>query len=51
VVAKQVAREGISGEMRVCLNLNEVGNILELITLNFIASEGIYLVDFPNINW
>ena len=24
LVAKQVAREGFSGEMRVCLNLNEV---------------------------
>jgi hypothetical protein len=32
VVAKQVAREGFSGEMWVCLNLNEVENILDLDT-------------------
>jgi Na+-translocating ferredoxin:NAD+ oxidoreductase RnfG subunit len=30
VVAKQVARDGFSGEIKLCLNLNEVGNILGL---------------------
>jgi Na+-translocating ferredoxin:NAD+ oxidoreductase RnfG subunit len=28
MVAKQVAREGFSGEIKLCLNLNEVGNKL-----------------------
>ena len=30
VAAKQVAREGFSGEIKLCLNLNEVGNIKTL---------------------
>ena len=36
VVAQQVAREGFSGEMWVCLNLNEVKIFLDLNTPIFI---------------
>ena len=37
VVAKQVAREGFSFEMRVCLNLNEVEKLMKIETSGFIT--------------
>ena len=37
LVAKQVAREGFSGEIKLCLNLNEVRKLMKIETPGFIT--------------